>query len=71
LRAVSPTNNTSHYGVLLANKGLQKVVETNEAFAVGVNTHDGFVTHEKIADTHNLYYKSLSSVFAENLVHSH
>jgi alanine dehydrogenase len=47
------------------------VVETNEAFAVGVNTHDGFVTREKIADTHNLYYKSLSSIFAENLVHSH
>lgn len=65
---LSLTNNTSQYGVLLANIGLQKVVETNEAFAKGVNTHDGFVTHEKIADTHNLTYKSLSSMFTEDSV---
>lgn len=59
---LSLTNNTSQYGVDLANKGLQKAVEMNEALAKGVNTHAGHVTHEKVADTHSMSYKSLTSV---------
>jgi alanine dehydrogenase len=68
---LSLTNNTSQYGVLLANKGLQKAVETNEAFAKGVNTHGGFVTYEMVANTHNMPYKSLSTIFTEIPVSSY
>jgi alanine dehydrogenase len=68
---LSLTNNTSQYGVLLANKGLQKAVETNEAFAKGVNTHGGFVTYEMVANTHNMPYKSLSAIFTEIPVSSY
>jgi alanine dehydrogenase len=59
---LSLTNNTSQYGVYLANKGLQKAVDINEAFAKGVNTHAGHITHEKVADTHNMSYTSLTSI---------
>ncbi|MBM7599383.1 alanine dehydrogenase [Virgibacillus halotolerans] len=59
---LSLTNNTSQYGVYLANKGLQKAIETNEALAKGVNTHAGHITHEKVAETHNMSYKPLTSV---------
>ncbi|MFD1038981.1 alanine dehydrogenase [Virgibacillus byunsanensis] len=65
---LSLTNHTIQYGVLLANKGLQKAVEASEAFAKGVNTHDGFVTYETIANTHNISYKSLSSIITSNPV---
>ncbi|MGP4106811.1 alanine dehydrogenase [Virgibacillus sp. L01] len=65
---LSLTNNTIQFGLLLANKGLLKAAETNHAFAKGVNTHDGFVTYEKIANTHNMSYKSLSSISTSNPV---
>ncbi len=65
---LSLTNNTSQYGVFLANHGLQKAAETNEAFAKGVNTYDGYVTHEKVSDTHKLPYRSLTSVLTEKPV---
>ncbi|MFC5591871.1 alanine dehydrogenase [Sporosarcina soli] len=68
---LSLTNNTSQYGLLLANKGLQKAVETNEAFAKGVNTHGGFITYEKLAVTHNMPYKLLSSILTNNPVSSY
>ncbi|MBP2077030.1 alanine dehydrogenase [Oceanobacillus polygoni] len=59
---LSLTNNTSQYGVLLANKGLQEIVQTNEVFAKGVNTHAGYITHETIAKAHNIPYKSIESI---------
>lgn len=62
---LSLTNNTSQYGVFLANKGLQKAVEANEALAKGVNTYAGNITHEKIANTHGMTYKSLAAVLSE------
>lgn len=68
---LSLTNNTSQFGVFLANNGLQKAVEKNEAFAKGVNTHDGFVTYEKVASTHNLTYRSLSSLLTGKPVSSY
>lgn len=57
---LSLTNNTSQYGVFLANNGLQQAVGMNEALAKGVNTYDGNITHEKIAQAHNMSYKSIS-----------
>lgn len=58
----SLTNNTSQFGVFLANKGLKQAVELNAALAKGVNAHAGKVTHEKVAATHNLPYETLPSV---------
>ncbi|MEN1967369.1 alanine dehydrogenase [Lentibacillus sp. N15] len=68
---LSLTNNTSQYGVFLANKGLQKAVEQNGAFAKGVNTHDGFVTYEKVASTHNLAFNPLFEVIKSKPVSSY
>src|SRR5699024_11788404 len=59
---MSLTNNTSQYGVFLANKGLVKAVKTNAAFAKGVNTHDGAVTNQPVAETHDMRYETLESV---------
>lgn len=61
---LSLTNNTSQYGVFLANNGLQQAVDMNEALAKGVNTYDGNITHEQIAQAHNMSYKPLSSNFS-------
>lgn len=61
---LSLTNNTSQYGVFLANMGLQKAVELNDALAKGVNTHAGTITHEKIASAHNMSFKPLTSVLS-------
>ena len=59
---LSLTNNTNQYGVFLANKGLNKAIELNEAFAKGINSYAGFLTHETVAKTHHLPYKSLASI---------
>ena len=59
---MSLTNVTSQYGMLLANKGLKQVVKIHEAFAKGVNTHDGFVTYQPVAQAHNLDYKPITSL---------
>ncbi|MFD1362410.1 alanine dehydrogenase [Lentibacillus salinarum] len=59
---MSLTNNTSQYGVFLANKGLEETVKTNRAFAKGVNTHEGIVTNQAVAETHNMIYGPIDSV---------
>ncbi|WP_010531914.1 alanine dehydrogenase [Lentibacillus jeotgali] len=57
----SLTNNTSQYGVFLANKGLEMAVKTSTAFAKGVNTHEGAVTNQPVAETHDMRYEPLES----------
>lgn len=68
---MSLTNNSSKYGVFLANKGFEEAVQTNEAFAKGVNTHDGFVTYETVANEHNLPYRAIASILEDKSVVSH
>ncbi|ALX50156.1 hypothetical protein [Lentibacillus amyloliquefaciens] len=62
---MSLTNNTSQYGVLLANKGLDKAAKANAAFAKAVNTHEGAVKDQPVAETHtrrsNLFWKASRS----------
>ncbi|MYL58151.1 alanine dehydrogenase [Virgibacillus halodenitrificans] len=57
---LSLTNNTSQFGVFLANKGLKKATEANPAFAKGVNTHAGMITHETIANAFTKDYTPLA-----------
>lgn len=67
---MSLTNNTSQYGVFLANKGLEAVVKTNEAFAKGVNAHDGAITNQPVAKTHDMKYEPIESVLKGKTVSS-
>ncbi|TMN21546.1 alanine dehydrogenase [Lentibacillus cibarius] len=68
---MSLTNNTSQYGVFLANKGVEEAVKSNEAFAKGVNTHAGVVTHQSVAETHNMDYKPITTVLSDKTVSAH
>lgn len=68
---MSLTNNSSKYGVFLASKGFNQAVKSNEAFAKGVNTHEGFVTYETVAKEHNLSYKAITSILEDEPVISH
>lgn len=65
---LSLTNNTCQYGIFLANKGLEQAVKINPALAKGVNTLKGYVTHEKVADTHKLPYHPLEEALQKQAV---
>ncbi|WP_339228390.1 alanine dehydrogenase [Oceanobacillus sp. FSL K6-2867] len=51
------TNVTVPYALQLANKGLKRASLENEALLKGVNTLDGFVTYQAVADAHGLAYE--------------
>jgi alanine dehydrogenase len=51
------TNVTVPYALQLANKGYKKACLENPALAKGINTLDGFVTYQAVAEAHNLAYK--------------
>ena len=57
------TNVTIPYALQIANLGVQKAVERNKPLSKGINTYNGHVTYEKVAEAHNLPYESY-----ENLV---
>jgi alanine dehydrogenase len=44
------TNVTLRYAIELANKGLSRALEQNEALRKGLNTHAGKVTHKAVAE---------------------
>ena len=48
---IALTNATLRYGLEIANKGLEQAVKDNPAIALGVNTYDGKVTCENLADS--------------------
>jgi len=52
------TNVTLRYALELANKGLARSLEQNEALRKGLNTHAGKVTHKAVADALNMPYSS-------------
>jgi alanine dehydrogenase len=53
------TNVTLKYALELANKGLMRSMEQNEALRKGLNTHAGKVTHKAVADALNLTYSAI------------
>ena len=52
------TNVTLRYAMELANKGLSKALEQNEALRKGLNTHGGKVTHKAVADALGMQYST-------------
>ena len=50
------TNVTVPYGVQIANKGYKKACLDNSALLKGINTLDGYVTFEAVAEAHGLQY---------------
>ncbi|WP_100012115.1 alanine dehydrogenase [Lentibacillus sediminis] len=50
------TNVTVPYALQLANKGYKKACLDNQALRKGVNTLDGFVTYEAVAEAHGLEF---------------
>ncbi|MGF9963489.1 alanine dehydrogenase [Bacillus rhizoplanae] len=50
------TNVTVPYAVQIANKGYKKACLDNSALLKGINTLDGYVTFEAVAEAHGLQY---------------
>lgn len=52
------TNVTVPYALQIANKGYEKACKDNPALFKGINTLDGYVTYESVAEAHGLDYES-------------
>ncbi len=46
----------------MANKGYEKAVIENTALAKGVNSINGRITYEAVANAHNILYTPLNDV---------
>jgi alanine dehydrogenase len=56
------TNVTLPYAVALAEKGWKQAMRDDHSLALGLNTHEGEVTNEPVAEAHDLPYRSLEEV---------
>ncbi|PKR79283.1 alanine dehydrogenase [Halalkalibacillus sediminis] len=56
------TNVTVPYAMQLANKGYKKAVNDNAHLRKGINTLDGYVTYQAVADAHQLDFKDLNEL---------
>jgi alanine dehydrogenase len=56
------TNVTLPYAVALAEKGWKQAMRDDPSLALGLNTHDGDVTNEPVAEAHELPYRPLEEV---------
>lgn len=56
------TNSTLSYGLELANRGFPQALERNKALAKGLNTFDGKVTYEGVANAFNLPWTPVDEV---------
>jgi alanine dehydrogenase len=56
------TNATFPYLVELAGKGLERACAERRALAYGVNTYNGYVTHEGVAQSQGRAWKALAQV---------
>ncbi len=59
---IALTNVTVPYALQIANKGYQKACRDNEAILKGINTLNGYVTYEAVAEAHGLEYKDAHSM---------
>ena len=50
------TNSTTHYGVILANKGLEEACKTNNTILTGLNTYNGKCTFKGVSDAFDIEY---------------
>ncbi|MCP3030573.1 alanine dehydrogenase [Halobacillus sp. A1] len=56
------TNVTVPYALQLADKGLKRSCLENEALLKGINTLDGFVTYQAVAEAHQLDYAAAADL---------
>lgn len=52
---IALTHATTHYGLMIANKGLEDACRTSDVIASGVNTYDGQLTCKNVADSFEGY----------------
>ena len=52
---IALTNATLRYGLEIADKGLEEACRENEVFVSGVNTYDGKLTCQNVADSFEGY----------------
>jgi alanine dehydrogenase len=58
------TNVTLPYAIEIANRGWREALRADKYFAPGLNTHDGVVTCQPVAEAHGLSWTSLADVLA-------
>ena len=58
------TNETLTYVMALANKGLMEAIRTDPTLEPGVNTAQGEVVNEPVAQAHSMNYRPLREVLA-------
>ncbi|GII82831.1 alanine dehydrogenase [Sphaerisporangium siamense] len=58
------TNATLPYAVKLADLGWREALRADPALALGLNTHDGRLTYQPVADAHGLPFTAASGVLA-------
>ncbi|WP_106496903.1 alanine dehydrogenase [Lentibacillus sp. Marseille-P4043] len=56
------TNVTVPYALQLANKGYKQACIDNQALRKGINTLDGYVTYQAVAESHGLHYDTTESL---------
>ncbi|MBM7701217.1 alanine dehydrogenase [Metabacillus iocasae] len=59
------TNVTMPYALQIANKGYKAACLQNEALLKGVNTLNGFVTYDAVADAHQLTYADARTLLGQ------
>jgi alanine dehydrogenase len=58
------TNVTLPYVMEIANRGWQAALRADASFAPGLNTHDGAITCQPVAEAHGLAWTPLAEVLA-------
>jgi alanine dehydrogenase len=58
------TNVTMPYAIEIANRGWREALHADPSFAPGLNTHDGVVTCQPVAEAHGLSWTPVSDVLA-------
>lgn len=53
---IALTNSTTHYGIMLAEKGLEEICKTNNTFLTGLNTYNGKCTFKGVAEAFGIEY---------------
>ena len=56
------TNASSRFVSLIADKGLEELIQMNETVAKGINTYSGYVTHEGVAQSIDSPFKDIIEI---------
>ena len=62
---IALTNNTIPYALQIANNGFLRACLTNEALKLGLNTLDGHVVYEAVADAQGLQYTPVDDLLVQ------